>query len=98
MKNADRTAMPHHSQSTDNVFGGLTKREMFAMNAPGMPSWFERGWSQSNCESKKYFNTYHDEFAEHCPTTYSDILPQGQAALMKAWRYAYADLMLSEDE
>ncbi|AUR94098.1 hypothetical protein NVP1191O_39 [Vibrio phage 1.191.O._10N.286.52.B4] len=33
MKNADRTAMPNRSQSPDNVFGGLTKREMFAMNA-----------------------------------------------------------------
>ncbi len=33
MKNADRTAMPNRSQSTGNVFGGLTKREMFAMNA-----------------------------------------------------------------
>ncbi|CAM0104889.1 hypothetical protein VPHPS15B6_0045 [Vibrio phage PS15B-6] len=33
MKNAYRTAMPNRSQSPDNVFGGLTKREMFAMNA-----------------------------------------------------------------
>jgi hypothetical protein len=33
MKNADRTAAPNRSQSPDNPFGGLTKREMFAMNA-----------------------------------------------------------------
>ena len=33
MKNADRTAMPNRSQSPDNVVGGLTKREMFAMHA-----------------------------------------------------------------
>lgn len=32
MKNADRTAAPNRSQSPDNPFGGLTKREMFAMH------------------------------------------------------------------
>lgn len=33
IKNADLTAMPCHTQSTSNSFGGLTKREMFAMHA-----------------------------------------------------------------
>lgn len=33
IKNADRTAMPCNGQSNDNAFGGLTKREIFAMHA-----------------------------------------------------------------
>ena len=49
MKNADRTAAPNRSQSPDNPFGGLTKREMFAMNAmqgllssESAESWYEQ--------------------------------------------------------
>lgn len=31
IKNADKTAMPCNSQSNDNAFGGLTKREYAAI-------------------------------------------------------------------
>ncbi len=108
MKNADMPAMPLSGdayQDFSNYDGtsktsynpgcqGLTKREMFAMNAPECPACFEREWSQNNYDNKDYFNTHIDEFAEHCPTAYSDILPKGEMALIKAWRYAYAELML----
>lgn len=47
MKNADRTAMPNLSQSPDNVFGGLTKREMFAMHM--MASMSSTYWSNQDC-------------------------------------------------
>jgi|LGVE01.1.fsa_nt_gb hypothetical protein len=77
-------------------YSGMTKREMFAMNAPEMPQWFERQWSQLNYDNKDYFNNFHDEFAPICPTTTSEILPAGSAALMKAWRFGYADLMLED--
>lgn len=104
MKNADTPAMPLEATtkrsrgliSEWNVYRGLTKREMFAMNAPQCPACFEREWSQNNYDNKDYFNTHVDEFAEHCSTAYSDILPKGEMALIKAWRYAYADLMLED--
>lgn len=110
MKNANAPAMPCEAEISNNneawafqfdngakfKFPGITKREMFAMNAPQCPACFEREWSQNNYDNKDYFNTYVDEFAEHCPTTYSEILPKGKMALIKAWRYAYADLMLED--
>jgi hypothetical protein len=56
MKNADRTAAPNRSQSPDNPFGGLTKREMFAMHAlPSVIKWLDYGvergeWGDWNFE------------------------------------------------
>ena len=57
MKNADKTAMPNRSQSPDNVFGGLTKREMFAMHAPSeIPGWFSNNFNAdiSNIEKPEF--------------------------------------------
>lgn len=109
IKNADMPAMPAKKEIKLNSprgsgypsskiveCSGLTKREMFAMNAPEIPDWFEREFSQKHFENKDYYHIHHDEFAEHFSTTYQDILPLGQMALIKAWRYAYADLMTGE--
>ncbi|CAL9955629.1 hypothetical protein VPHK71_0012 [Vibrio phage K71] len=94
MKNSDAPAMPiildyntneYNRTVVNDCYDGLTKREMFAMNAPQCPACFEREWSQNNYDNKDYFNTHVDEFAEHCPTAYSDILPKGEMALIKAW-------------
>ena len=98
MKNADRTAMSNKSQSPDNVFGGLTKREVFAMHAPEVPEWFKKNWEESNSENSDFFVlvSAYCEFSNN-DYEYTEISVKGQMALVKAWRYAYADVMLSED-
>lgn len=103
IKNADQPASPTPYMDVNSNGGelfcdqqGLTKREVFAMHAPDVPDWFEREFSMTHSENKDYYQLHHDEFAEICPTTYQDILPKGRMALLKEWRYAYADLMLEE--
>ena len=84
MKNADRTAMPNRSQSPDNVFGGLTKREMFAMHAPPIPDWF---YNDGN-----YRLGGSHELVGNNRGANVDI--KEMMKITKEWRYTYADLML----
>ncbi len=49
IKNADLTAMPCHTQSTSNSFGGLTKREELAARnmaaiLSSLPHWEAMGY------------------------------------------------------
>lgn len=101
IKNGNMPAMPlvdgGFGRYEPEVYSGLTKREMFAMNAPKCPEWFIREFSMIHSENKDYYNLFHDEFAPICPTTHQEILPKGEMALIKEWRYAYADLMLADN-
>ena len=76
---------------------GLTKREMFAMHAPDCPDWFEKDWKESNCGDSELFVEV-DAFCEISNNEYQylDISSKGKMALIKAWRYAYADMMLCD--
>ena len=85
MKNADRTAMPARCQSTDNPFGGLTKREVFIKDAPQVPEWFI-----------EEFKSRDDVELLHNPKTgFTEKLSlQDRKRLWIKWRYAFASLML----
>lgn len=76
------------------VFGGLTKREVFAMNAPEVPSWFSAMWFKENCHVKEYF-----ELPD--PTYDADMAIQtaeGNEAEYFAWHTYYADKLLKQLE
>lgn len=100
MRNADLPAMPQTiSDSSDGSclvgshmefeWSGLTKREMFAMHAPSdIPEWFKSSFIKSNYSNKDLVASF---------TALTPESANGEMALLKAWRYAYADLML-EDE
>ena len=91
MKNADRTAMPNRSQSPDNVFGGLTKREMFAMHAPSIPDWFVDEWIYND---GNYRLGGSHELVGNNRGANLDI--KEMMNITKEWRYAYADTMLGD--
>ena len=96
MKNKDMPAMPQVITESshgcrligshmEDEWQGVTKREMFAMNAPDIPDWFKYYW-----ESKNSNNT-----DDKIDSRY-ELLPKGQMARLKAGRYAYADMMLED--
>lgn len=95
MSNKDMPAMPvmvrkqvdgsGNCLHMDHVDYGLTKREMFAMNAPDTPEWFKFDWETKNSHNKNYMTGFGGR-----------ILPKGEMTLLKAWRYAYADMMLED--
>ena len=78
----------------NKVRASLTKRELFAVNAPVCPDWFTRKWAIENGSNVDYYKCFLDEFADPCPVMHQNILPAGEMALMKAWQYFYADNML----
>ncbi|AUR92830.1 hypothetical protein NVP1177O_65 [Vibrio phage 1.177.O._10N.286.45.E10] len=102
MKNQDTPAMPlvdsGFGQYKPEVFGGLTKLEMFAMNAPDCPKNF-----RSNYENKNFNNDsivrridlgYNPEC--QCNEWTSELTIKGEIELQKKWRYAYAKAMLED--
>lgn len=93
MKNANRTAYPHHSQTNDNNFGGLTKREMFAMNAPEIPEQFIDDFIYND---GNYRLGGQVEVCGHNRVANLDKLEVMR--MLKEWRYAYADLMLDDKQ
>jgi len=89
MKNSDTPAMPFEPSLGDQYFTGLTKREMFAMNAPERPSWFVDHWLKDN------YGKYKCEDG-HSINPWKSISSEGMFNLAKDWRYAYADMMLED--
>ena len=67
----------------------LTKREMFAMNAPDVPDWF----MSKHCGDEQY-GFYHG--------TYNSkewrFGLKGKEKIFFEWRWHYADMMLQEGE
>ncbi len=101
MENKNEPAMPielnGYGQYAPHVHMGLTKREMFAMNAPECPDWFKAKFEKENpdafVEEKGYMDTYGEEEIFHLSVKLTD---DAQMKLIKEWCYAYADLMLEE--
>tara|TARA_Y100001960_G_scaffold331531_1_gene428818 strand:+ start:1777 stop:2097 length:321 start_codon:yes stop_codon:yes gene_type:complete len=106
MKNANRPAMPqpmvdHEGEvytTFDSSYGkqsGLTKREMFAMHAPDMPDWFCDKWFSDN--EDQYVPEYCEKGNVVAGLKRTRLVSfEGTMKMMKDWRYAYADMMLSE--
>ena len=80
---ADLPAMPTQVNGGD-LFGGLTKREMFAMNAPEMPSWFANKLYEDDINYRQIIN--------------SGLSINAESYLFLAWRAFYADALLAELE
>ena len=101
MKNADMPAMPlagdayHDFSNYDGTSKtsynpecqGLTKREMFAMNAPQCPEWFI-----------DEFRARDDVELIYNPATggHDKLSLKQRKRIWIEWRYAYADLMLED--
>lgn len=88
MKNGDLPATPIQHMDfmhlkEKHYCNGLTKREMFAMNAPEAPSWFK---------NYLYINDLHYRQAEKSDAAGSE------SYLFFAWRTYYADALLAELE
>ena len=107
MKNADMSAMPHsytfevtetndftrkpYNKTVTVTESGLTKREMFAMHAPHV----EPGFSQEYAAANK---SNHDLVVIFKSENMYQLTTLGHMMLIKEWRYAYADMMLSEEK
>lgn len=101
--NKDMPAMPQNvaindlgdMETSDRVGGiGLTKREMFAMHAPGMPEWFCDKWFSDN--EDEYIPEYCERGNVVAGLKRTRLVSfEGTMKMMKDWRYAYADMMLS---
>ena len=94
MSQKDDLAFPFESQLGYSL--GLTKREFFAMNAPSCPEWFDEEFTEKNMNNSDLVDVseYLDEFdINGVSIKYTN---KGKMALIKAWRYAYADLMLED--
>ncbi len=105
MKNADTPAMPCEAEISNNneawafqfdngakfKFPGITKREMFAMNAPDIPDWFVDEWiyNDGNYRLGGSHELVGNNRGANLDTT-------EMMKITKEWRYAYADLMLEE--
>ena len=68
---------------------GLTKREMFAMNAPSVEPNFAWDFASKNKNDKSLVEIFQSNRG------YTLTL-LGVMKLIKEWRYAYADLMLED--
>lgn len=104
IENKDMPAMPITSDQLAsslelgaNGSKGLTKREMFAMNAPECPDWFELKFEKENPDMfikvSEHIGTLGDEEIFNLSV---EMTEEGHMKLLKDWRYAYADLMLEE--
>ena len=97
MKNADMPAMPNNNPDTYPVpvcsewAYGLTKREMFAMNAPEMPEWFV-----SQYLDEIGYKVTHDMIGS-TPTSEANM-PYPHKEMYFAWRTYYANNILEELE
>lgn len=101
MKNKDMPAMPQHvsindngdCETSDRAGGeGLTKREMFAMNAPSdIPAWFVDDWIYNNGSYR--LGGSHELVGS---SRGANLDTKEMMKITKEWRYAYADLMLEE--
>lgn len=102
MRNADMPAMPQSATDegygcnyTDSFSGqvptGLTKREMFAMNAPAIPDWFIDEWIYND---GNYRLGGSHELVGNNRGASLDVTEMMK--ITKEWRYAYADLMLED--
>ncbi len=106
MKNSDSPAMPvsfnEEYQCSDGLpagfsvikqrtvnHTGLTKREMFAMHAPCVSPSFAVEFASKNKDDKSLVEVF-----SHNKAYKLTLL--GDMKLLKAWRYAYADMMLGE--
>lgn len=98
MKNADTPAMPiildydtneHNRTVVNDCYNGLTKREMFAMNAPCIEPFFEMNFAENNEGDGGLVVIFKSK------SVYQLTL-KGKMQAIKEWRYAYADLMLEE--
>lgn len=102
VKNADMPAMPQ--SATDNGYGcnydndfngqvptGLTKREIFALNAPDIPAWFIDDWLYNNGDYR--LGGIHELVGNNRG---ANLDTKEMMKITKEWRYAYADLMLGE--
>lgn len=96
MKNSNTPAMPVQGYFVDatgalNGFTvsevGLTKREVFAKDAPCIDPLFAMDFAKLNQSDKSLVVVYKTNNAYQ-------LTSQGSMKLIKAWRYAYADLML----
>jgi len=89
MKNADILSAPTLIGHGYN--GGLTKREMFAMNAPAIPDWFIDEWiyNDGNYRLGGSHELVGNNRGANLDTT-------EMMKITKEWRYAYADLMLED--
>ena len=68
---------------------GLTKREMFAMNAPSVTPSFAVSFAERNKDDKSIVEIFkHDKAYK--------LTMLGDMQLLKSWSYAYADMMLRE--
>lgn len=97
MNNADLPAMPISNSDLAasleigaNGSKGLTKREMFAMNAPCATPSFSVDFAERNKDNKSLVEIFKHNGAYKLTTL-------GDMQMIKEWGYAYADLMLSED-
>lgn len=100
ISNKNMPAMPQHvsindsgdCETSDRAGGeGLTKREMFAMNAPDIPNWFIDEWiyNDGNYRLGGGHELVGNNRGANLDTT-------EMMKITKEWRYAYADLMLEE--
>lgn len=89
-KNADLPATPFEviNEAGSRWWSVLTKREMFAMNAPELPDWFETKWGNENKNNDTYFNNVSgSKLVRHINTN-------GEQARYFAWRVEYAETLL----
>jgi len=89
MSNKDMPAMPisdsGFGQYKPEVFYGLTKREMLAMNAPDVPEWF----------ITKFKNKATTTLVYNPKTGHNDKLCElDKEMIYFKWRWYYADMML----
>lgn len=97
MKNSDMPAMPvtlTHTKdgglTKTDKYEGLTKREVFAKDAPCIDPLFAMDFAKLNQSDKSLVVVYKTNNIYQLTT-------KGSMQLIKAWRYAYADLMLEEE-
>ncbi len=100
IKNADLPAMPlalevcvneHGTTTVNDAYDGLTKREMFAKDAPDVLDSFRFDFIKRNHSNKDLVLS----FSALSPSS-AKLSVIGEMKLIKEWRYAYADLMLED--
>lgn len=82
----------------------MNKREAFAMNAPDVPDWFRRNfdgpYSITEEEREKVIEYQKGkilpDMVNYIFEKQDEYDIKNRMALIKAWRYAYADMMLEE--
>ncbi|HBC3396490.1 TPA: hypothetical protein ACX3EH_003842 [Vibrio parahaemolyticus] len=92
MKNENSPAMPTVDWEFKEGYpvaitgdSGLTKLEYFALHAPACPDWFANEWRETHEEKDALLANYALSFKH-------------EMELFKAWRYAFAHFMLTNEE